>query len=120
MNTQGRPLVALMPPTVPRTSNFVDVYANQVRISVSVSDIDMIFSVMQDRGSGIVALEDLASIRLSPITAKVLLHNLQMIVDAYEASVGSIDAPPKALKQIQNQQNGLMNALKEQMAPDQT
>jgi len=102
---------------IPRSSDFVDIYANQVRLSVTVSDISIMFSTIQDRGPGVITPEDRASIRLSPMTAKAFLKNLEMVVAAYEAVLGEIPVPPKASKMIDEYYDGLTNMLAEQMAP---
>jgi hypothetical protein len=102
---------------VPRDQSFQDVYASQMRMSITVSDITIIFGVMNDRGQNIYVPEDRVAVRLAPVTAKVLLHNLKMALSAYESVLGTIPIPPHTIRQSETNSEYLTKVLEEQMAP---
>ena len=103
--------VRLMPSTSP------SVYANQLRVGVTVSDVTLTFGTMEDRGIGQVIHEDKVSVHLSPITAKILLENLTMIIDVYERVVGKIPTPQKVSAVNNAQIENLSKNLTDQMGP---
>jgi hypothetical protein len=76
-----------------RDPAFVDVYANQVRLSANLGDMTLVFGVIEDLGPGRMANRDRAAIRLSMVTAKALFLNLQASISGYEAAVGKIPLP---------------------------
>jgi hypothetical protein len=61
--------------------------------------------------------EDKASVHLSPITAKLLLQNLNMVVNSYEKVIGNIPVPPKLVATMESQSEGLIKNLTDQMTP---
>ena len=107
----------LRPAAVPRDQSFQDVYASQLRMSITVSDITIIFGVMSDRGQNIYVPEDRVAVRLAPVTAKVLLQNLTMAVSAYESVLGTIPIPSDTIRQSKANSENLTRVLEEQMSP---
>jgi hypothetical protein len=103
--------------TLPSGSSLQSVYANQLRVSVTVSDITIIFGALEDRGANQLINEDKASVHLSPITAKLLLQNLSMIIHAYEQVIGNIPVPPKIIAIAESQTENLIKNLTDQMSP---
>lgn len=90
-----------MQPGQPRDPNFQDVYSNQIRMSVNPTDINIIFSALIDRGPGVFAIEDRASIRIAPMVAKILLLHLQMVMECYEQVLGEVKVPPQILQLLE-------------------
>lgn len=83
-------------PTAPefeREPAFLDTYANQLRINVSLSDVTLVFGVNQDLGHQNFAVRDKVAVHLAPTTAKILLAELQAVVEAYEKVVAPIPVP---------------------------
>jgi hypothetical protein len=93
------------------------IYANQLRMSVTVSDITITFGASEDRGVGNLINEDKTSVHLSPVTAKILLINLEKIINVYQNVVGNIPIPQKVVTQIDSQIENLSKMLAEQMIP---
>lgn len=84
------------PPTAPqfeRDPAFLDTYANQLRITASLSDVTLVFSVNQDLGPQGFAVRDKVAVHLAPTTAKILLAQLRAVVEAYEKVVAPIPVP---------------------------
>jgi hypothetical protein len=88
-------------------------------VSVTVSDFTITFGATEDRGPGQMVNEDKVSVHLSPITAKILLENLAVIISSYEKVLGAIPLPPKVMDNIKSQIENLVNNLSDQMAPGQ-
>ena len=75
--------------TGPRAEDFKDIYANQVRLGVTLTDFTIIFGIADDLGSQTIN-KDLAAIRLSPGTMKLLLVQMSAVLSAYETACGQI------------------------------
>ena len=71
---------------------------NQLRTGVTVSDITLVFGAIEDRGINQMVNDDKIAVQMSPITAKLLLKNLEMIVSAYESVIGNLSPAPKQLR----------------------
>lgn len=93
---------------------YPEVYANQLRMGITLSDFTLVFSTSNERTN---AIEDKATVRLAPLTAKLLLQNLQMVLSVYEEKFGAINIPPKMMAQMEEQRKGLRDHLSEQLAP---
>jgi hypothetical protein len=105
----------------PRSPEFQDFYCNQARVTITLSDINIIFGATNDRGPGILTLEDRVSIRLAPMTAKILSAHLHALMRAYESVVGEIPMPAAVASQIDVQMQNLSQGLAAQMGtPPQT
>lgn len=102
-------------PGVPRSQSYQDIYANQVRLNISMSDINIIFGVLNDRGPGIVVLEDRASVRMAPTTAKILTQHLEALIRTFESVIGEIPMPDSTVTQIESQMQNLAENLATQM-----
>jgi uncharacterized protein DUF3467 len=99
-----------------RDQGFQDTYANQLRMAVTPSDISIIFSVLTDRGPGTFTVDDRVSVRLAPITAKILMQHMQMIIASYEKVMGEISVPPRVAAQAEALAKNLTETLAQQMA----
>jgi hypothetical protein len=95
----------------------LSVYSNQLRISITPGDITIVFATMEDRGSNQFQPEDKVSVHMSPMTAKLLLKNLETILNAYESVIGDIPTPPKVIAQLELQAEVLRENLTNQMSP---
>jgi hypothetical protein len=103
-------------PAVTRDQTFQDIYANQIRLGILPSDMSIIFGVTSDRGPGVLTIEDKATIRMAPVTAKILFLQLKVAVEAYEKSVGEIVIPTKVRQQIEAHEGNLIKRLSDLMA----
>lgn len=95
----------------------VDIYANQLRMAATMSDLTLIFGVTEDHGGNIYNA-DKASIRLAPATFKVLYLNLKMAIESYEASFGEIKISPKVDDEVRKNGEMLKAGLADLMRPD--
>lgn len=112
---------SMMPVTVAghgRDPQYVDLYANQVRIASSLSDLIITFSVADDLGPNQIFLKDLAAMRLTMVTAKTLAFQLMAGVKAYEATVGEIPAPQSFENVISEMQKALEQNFTLQLNPN--
>lgn len=101
-------------PEVMRDEEYVDVYANQVRIASGLSDFIVTFSVIDDMGSNRMVMRDKAAIRLTMTTAKAMVLNLMAGIEAYESTIGEIPLPKSFNEQIQNLRSRVEEGLKQQ------
>jgi Protein of unknown function (DUF3467) len=106
----GGPIIRSITPSL-------SVYSNQLRVGVTPGDVTIVFSTMEDHGSNQLLPEDKVSIHLSPMTAKLLLKNLEMIMNTYESVIGNIPTPPKAISQMETQATVLRENLTNNMSP---
>jgi len=81
-----------------QSPKYVTVYANQVQMANTPWDIQMVFSSFQASGNGKVAIEELATIIMSPVHAKVMAKVLITQLRAYEAQFGVIPNLPTNLE----------------------
>jgi hypothetical protein len=100
-----------------RDPSYLDTYANQVRISVSLSDLSITFGVTDDQGFNQPVLRDKVTVRLAPSTVKTLVLNLQTMIEAYEKSVSEIPFSPQTLGQLDIIKEQLQKSLALQMQP---
>jgi hypothetical protein len=100
---------------IPRAADFRDVYSNQARLTITPSDFNLIFSRANDRGPGLLMLEDLISVRLAPLTAKTISLHLQAVIEAFESAMGTILMPAGAESQIEAYRHHLTEMLATQM-----
>lgn len=114
------PPIPLLPPfALGRRPNVTDVYANQLRMGVTLSDFTLIFSVTEDYGQGVAEVVDKAAVRLAPMTFKALLLNMKGALDAYEKSVGNIIISPVAVTEATKNGAMLTEALRTLMTPQE-
>lgn len=114
MATGGPARVA---PGALRDQSFQDIYANQVRMAVLPTDISIVFSVTSDRGPGVFTLDDKATIRMAPGTAKLLFLQIKTAIEAYEKAIGEIKIPAQAAQQIEAHRENITKGLSDQMSP---
>lgn len=94
-----------------RAPDYVDVYANQLRIGTTVSDFTLVFGA-SDEGF---TVSDQVSVRLAPGTLKMLFLNVKMALEAYEQAIGEIPVPSKLEQQISKNKITLADGLKRHM-----
>jgi hypothetical protein len=91
-----------------RDQTFLDAYANQLRLSASLSDVTIVFGVNDEVGPSQTVVRDRMAVRLSMPTAKALELNLRTIIEAYEATVSEIRVPASTTQALE----GLLEAIK--------
>lgn len=119
MSDSPHPIPLLSPLAFGQRPNVTDVYANQLRMGVTLSDFTIIFGVAEDDGQGIAQMVDKATIRLAPMTFKALLLNMQGALDAYEKSVGNIIISRVAVTEATKNGAMLTEALRTLMTPQE-
>ena len=100
-----------------RDDSYVDIYANQIRLGVSLSDLTIIFGATDDLGPNQLVSKDKAAIRLSVTNAKILMLNLQTMVEAYENGIGKIRLPRGSIEAMGAISMQIRNMLHEQVEP---
>jgi hypothetical protein len=88
--TRGLGIAATLGATrIARDERFVSLYANQIRLGTSINDFTLLFGVTEDHG-GQQVLVDKAAISMSPISFKALVAHVNMVLSAYEETIGPI------------------------------
>jgi hypothetical protein len=78
-----------------------EVFANQVRMAVTLTDFTLVFgTAVPDQGgvkvgTGLAMISDKLALHVAPGTLKQMLLHSQMALDAYEAVMGPIKIPDK-------------------------
>lgn len=96
----GTPPRPPVPPTQMIMPGFVggpstpDVFSNQLRMGVTLTDFTIIFGANEETPMGNVT-RDRVAVHLAPGTLKQLLSHLEMAVSAYEEALGPIPAPKR-------------------------
>jgi hypothetical protein len=117
--TNTAPIAFSVSQTAPRSAEYRDVYANQSRMTITPSDLSITFSVLSDRGPGVLTLEDVFSVRLAPMTAKVFSLHLQAVMETYQSVLGEISIPASVSSQIDGYKESLRGMLATQMGLSQ-
>lgn len=73
-----------------RGDDFVDTFANQIRLSANLGEITLVFGVIDDLGPGHLMNKDKVAVRLSMPSAKMLMMNMRTAIESYEAAVSVI------------------------------
>ncbi len=85
------------PPAAPlhftRDPAFLDTYANHLRLNIQMSDFTLFFGVTDELGPGNPVIRGNVAVHLAPTTAKILLAELQAVVETYEKVVAPIPVP---------------------------
>jgi hypothetical protein len=76
-----------------RDQSYLDTYVNQIRLSANLSDISLVFGVVEDIGPNQLVNKDRVTIRMTMATAKALMQHLEAAVGGYEAAVAPIPMP---------------------------
>jgi len=84
------------------TEKPIDIYSNQLRLGVSLSDVSIVFGIVEDRQSSLTTSADKAVVRLAPVTAKQLYLQLRVAIDSYERVLGDIRVPKVIAQQSEN------------------
>ena len=106
----------VVPVGTQRDLTYVDVYSNQIRLGVTLGDVMIIFGAIEDIGPNQMIIKDKAAVRLSPITAKILMINLQAAIEAYEKGVGEIPIPHLTSQSARAISNSVPEMLREQIS----
>lgn len=85
----GPPQLAATANTV-RSPDYKDIYSNYVKIGVSPSDFNVIFSRMALGTNNQPIIEDLTTVRMSPQQFKALADNIVKTISAWESVFGNI------------------------------
>ena len=93
----------------------LEIYANNVRMGATLSDFVIVLGAIRDRGANAPVVQDLVAARLSPMTTKVLLMNLQAAMLAYEEVLGEIRLPNSVTQDMETVRTTLVNAFAAQM-----
>jgi hypothetical protein len=101
---------------IDRVSTWVDIYSAQVRMNLSVADFAITFSTLNDLGPGAFSVSDLAVVRLSPSTAKILQVYLNAAIVAYETAVGEIKIPDPSVEVANQWKDLIVQNLKAQIS----
>ena len=80
-------------PRFERDPAFLDTYANHLRLNIQMSDFTLFFGVTDNLGPNDVVNRDKVAVHLPPTVAKILLVELQAVIDAYEKAVAPIPVP---------------------------
>ena len=93
----------------------LDVYINQIRMGATLMDFTIILGATEDSGSGQVTNRDRVAVRVAPATAKILLLHLEMLVSAYEESVGPVSVSQRLDAELAATKQNIVRAFIEQM-----
>lgn len=99
-----------------------EVFANQLRMGVTVTDFTIVFGTAVDMG-GTAVVADRAIVHVAPGMLKQILQNLIMAVNAYEEVMGEIRVPKPLEGQLANLKTQVISMLRQQMdgpAPEQS
>ncbi len=92
-----------------------DIFANQLRMGVTVADFTIVFGVAADGGAGPPIVLDKAIVHVAPVMLKQMLLNIAMAVEAYEEVMGEIKAPKPMVAQVALLKERLITILRQQM-----
>lgn len=73
-----------------RSPDYRDIYSNHVRLTVSSSDISIIFSKIIELSYGVNTIEDNVNIRLSPQQCKAFVDSASKTLAAWEEVFGEV------------------------------
>ena len=97
-----------------------DIFANQLRMAVSFTDVTLVFGVSDTSGpsgEGVSnpVVRDRVAVHMAPGMLKQLLMHVQMAVDAYESALGVIPVPAISAEAVESNRRGLTSSLREQL-----
>ena len=75
-----------------KSANFVDIYTNNSRVSVSPWDVSITFSLAKELMPGLLSSEDQCVIRMSPQQFKIFTNAIVTTLKAWEEVFGEITA----------------------------
>ena len=82
------------------TNNVSELYANNLRLAVSVHDFTFNFGLTGVDRDGAEIAKDIVTIKVSPQFAKVIAEILQNNISKYESKIGEIHLPERTFKEI--------------------
>lgn len=92
-----------------------DVFANQFRIAVTMTDFNIVFATSLVSATGHPLIVEKIAVNLAPGMIKQLLLQLKHAVAAYEEAIGEIKIPRHLEENLRNMQVNLKNQLAAQM-----
>lgn len=92
-----------------------DIFANQLRLGVTLTDFTLVFGVSEESPAGAVT-RDRAIIRLAPGMVKQLVAHLEMIVSAYEEAIAPIPVQARLNDHLVMIRQTLLSTLRERLA----
>jgi hypothetical protein len=98
------------------SANVVDLFANQFRVGVTLTDFTLVFGVGVESQIGGQAVVDKASIHVAPGMLKQILASLQMAMSAYEEVLGEIPIPKRHGHFMDGIRKALVEGLQKSMA----
>ena len=115
MSSSLSPRIELVRPAGAPAQEVPDIFANQMRMGVTLTDFTLIFSVIAESGPTGAVNKDRAIIHLAPGMLKQLLLNTQMAVKAYEDAIAEIPIPKQIQQQLDQIGASLRDSLRAQM-----
>ena len=94
----------------------MDVFSNQLRMGVTLSDFTLIFGVTESGPTGIGINREKVAIHLAPVMLKQLLLNIEVAVTAYEEAVAPISIQANAREKLTEIKKALVSQLQAAMA----
>lgn len=97
-----------------------EVFANQMRMGVTITDFTLVFGAAVDIGGGTPMAIDKSVVHVAPGMLKQMLQNITMAVEAYEEVMGEIRLPAPLAGHLANLRIQLTTMLRQQMegSPD--
>lgn len=92
-----------------------EVFANQMRMGVTVTDFTIVFGIAVDGGSDTAMLADKVSIHVAPGMLKQILLNIESALSAYEEVMGEIRVPNSLVANVAGIKTHLAMMLRQQM-----
>ena len=103
-----------------RDPGYQDIYANQLRVSMTQLDFSLIFGATEDYGPNVIGVRDRLAIRVSPSMLKFIVLTLQNAMGAYEEAVGAIPFPENLETVINTSKAKLIEAIRQQQPTNVT
>lgn len=99
-------------PEVRRPADYRVHYANQNRVRITQSDIQLFFGQLVDHPPGTAQQvnEESVSVIVSPANAKLLVMALSSALAAYEAQFGEIQVPQASLQRAEEIRKAVLDA----------
>ena len=100
---------------IERDPAFLDTYADQLRLSIGMGDVTLHLGIADDLGLGQVVLREKVAVRLPLHTVKILVAQLQALVETYESLVGNILTPKNLREQVEHIKASVRTGLEDEL-----
>lgn len=98
-------------------ANVPEVFANQMRTAVTLTDFSLAFGVAESPGPALSAVtRDRVVVHLAPAMVKQLFLHLKMAVEAYEEAVAIIPIPSRIEVYLDAVKTDLVSKLKDKLS----